>query len=183
MAGVDEEAVAAARAAQSPHAAPADAAGVRWWALEVGFNAGHSAAVLLAAFPRAALRSFDLCAHAYTEANAAWLQAHFGSSSGGGSGGGGGGGGGGAPTVHSGQRLHLTCGDSPDILPAAAAAAAHAAAYTAAHIVALTQAFGSGATTAGASVCAGPKKWADEPPLAALVRIEEATRLRWRPLT
>jgi hypothetical protein len=70
----------------------------QWLYLEVGFNAGHSAAIVLSAFPVAHVRSFDLCSHAYVEPNAQNLLALFGS-----------------------ERFSLECGESRHSLPNAAA--------------------------------------------------------------
>jgi hypothetical protein len=70
----------------------------------VGFNAGHSAAVLLASFPRARVASFDSCVHPYTVPNFEWLVERFGP-----------------------ERLSLRCGDSRSTLPAAVAADASVA--------------------------------------------------------
>jgi hypothetical protein len=72
-----------------------------WVYLEVGFNAGHSAAIALATFPRVVVRSFDICSHAYSRPNFDHLVGLFG-----------------AP------RLSLSCGDSRLTLPRAAAAVA-----------------------------------------------------------
>jgi hypothetical protein len=127
MAGVDDEVAAVSRAAAAAAAAEEeDEKGERdeairmsssygsstpvdgeWLALEVGFNAGHSAALLLATFPRASLRSFDLCAHVYTKSNAAWLQTQFEASN---------------INRFNGTypRFALSCGNSRETLPAAA---------------------------------------------------------------
>ena len=67
-----------------------------WLYLEVGFNAGHSSAILLASFSSARLRSFDLCEHSYTLPNYELLLNHFGE-----------------------HRLLLTCGDSRSSLTSA----------------------------------------------------------------
>jgi hypothetical protein len=45
---------------------------------EIGFNAGHSAASILAALPHASVTSFDLCAWGYGAPAYALLQRHFG---------------------------------------------------------------------------------------------------------
>jgi hypothetical protein len=45
---------------------------------EIGFNAGHSAASILAALPHAPVTSFDLCAWGYGAPTHALLQRHFG---------------------------------------------------------------------------------------------------------
>merc|ERR1719334_872404 len=46
--------------------------------LEIGFNAGHSACLLLLANPRARVVAFDLCEHAYALPCAEVLKRHFG---------------------------------------------------------------------------------------------------------
>lgn len=69
-----------------------------WRFVEVGFNMGHSAAILLSLFPKAKVESFDLCAHQYTRPNYAFLRERFGA-----------------------ERLSLTCGDSRETLAAASA--------------------------------------------------------------
>lgn len=47
-------------------------------ALEVGFNAGHSAALMLAVNPLLSVHAIDICRHAYTEPCAALLGKKFG---------------------------------------------------------------------------------------------------------
>lgn len=81
----------------------ATAASSSWTYFEVGFNAGHSAAIVLTLFPRAIVLAYDLCIHAYTLPHYELLRRRFGEG-----------------------RLQLTCGDSRDTLAAAAAAAAAA---------------------------------------------------------
>lgn len=56
--------------------------------LNLGFNAGHSAAMLLWTFPTSFIYSFDLCGHTYTESADALIKEQFG------------------------QRHKLICGDS-----------------------------------------------------------------------
>jgi hypothetical protein len=141
-------------------------------ALEVGFNAGHSSALLLAAFPRASLRSFDLCAHAYAAANAAWLQAHFAAAATDGKAPG-------SSNTHRSargargrRRFSLTCGDSRDTLPAAAAADA-AAAAAAAHADADADAAAAVASSPqGSATVDAVAEDAGEWPLADLVRVD-----------
>jgi hypothetical protein len=77
-------------------AATAAAGTPSWTYLEVGFNAGHSAAMILSAFPRSRVQSFDICQHAYTRPNLKFLIQYFGS-----------------------LRLDLVCGDSRLTLQAA----------------------------------------------------------------
>jgi hypothetical protein len=78
------------------------AAGMPLWTYtEIGFNAGHSAAMVLSVFPRAVVACFDLCHHLYAAPNHALLRARFGPS----------------------RVLPLTCGDSRDTVPAAVVAA------------------------------------------------------------
>lgn len=77
-------------------AASAATGALSWTYLEVGFNAGHSAAIILTLFPRAVVVAFDLCSHVYTWQNYKLLQKRFGK-----------------------ERLHLTCGDSRDTIATA----------------------------------------------------------------
>ena len=56
---------------------------------EIGFNAGHSSGMYLSVFESAKVYAFDICRHRYTELNANYLKAEFGT-----------------------DRIDLTCGDS-----------------------------------------------------------------------
>ena len=100
LAAVDDAAAAAANAVWP--GTPG-----RWLYLEIGFNAGHSAAMVLSSFPQARVKSFDICAHAYVDPNAKLLEAKFGPG-----------------------RFGLTCGDSRMSIPAAATASEGASAFT-----------------------------------------------------
>jgi len=74
-----------------------------WLYVEIGFNAGHSAAMVLSTFPRARMISFDLCEHAYVRPNFDLIRSEFKDSSGG-------------------DRIRLVCGDSRKSLPETLAA-------------------------------------------------------------
>jgi len=78
-------------------AADASAA-ASWIYFEIGFNAGHSAAMVLSAFPRANIRSFDLCSHVYAIPNYELLRAKF-------------------KDLGGADRISLICGDSRQTLP------------------------------------------------------------------
>lgn len=97
-------------------AVDAAAGGAPWVLGEVGGNAGHSAAMVLATFPHASVEVYDLCEHAYTVPNFEYLQGVFGK-----------------------DRVSLACGDSRATLADAhrrrgAAAAAAAPRWDAVHI-------------------------------------------------
>ena len=76
-----------------------------WRYLEIGFNAGHSAAILLWTFPGVLVDSFDICAHPYTRINFKRLLRTPGPDG-----------------IDFKRRLNLTCGDSTSTIPAQAAA-------------------------------------------------------------
>jgi predicted O-methyltransferase YrrM len=65
--------------------------------LEIGFNAGHSAAMFLSVFEKASVTSFDLCLHEYSGGGYELLREEFGR-----------------------DRVEMLCGDSQETLPRAA---------------------------------------------------------------
>ena len=62
---------------------------------EIGFNVGHSAAMLLTALPRASVTSFDICSWPYTRESAKFLRSNI---------------------KNGTKRLQLVCGDSRESL-------------------------------------------------------------------
>lgn len=98
--GSEEEREALMAALASVDAAATSLGALSWTYLEIGFNAGHSSAMVLSTFPNALIHSFDICQHKYTLPNYDFLLERF------------------KARADDGQRprLSLSCGDSREIL-------------------------------------------------------------------